>query len=58
MSVVKKLVEGHDGRVYVEAGAVGARFVVDLPRVASTPLEHHEDESRTSEPDRELVSMP
>ena len=58
LSVVKKLVEGHDGRVYVEAGAVGARFVVDLPRVAATPLEHHEDESRTSEPDRELVSMP
>jgi signal transduction histidine kinase len=58
LSVVKKLVEGHDGRVYVEAGVVGARFVVDLPRVVATTPEPREVEPRTSAPDRELVSMP
>jgi signal transduction histidine kinase len=35
LSVVKNVVEAHHGRVLVEAGKVGARFVVDLPREAA-----------------------
>ena len=38
LSVVRSLVVAHGGRVSVEAGSVGARLVVDIPRLTTSAL--------------------
>lgn len=51
LSVVRSLVVAHSGRVAVEAGAVGARLVVDLPRLTTTAIPSLADAAR----DRQLA---